>query len=176
MEESSQNKILIQYQKQRLKVVITKCCTLYQWLPHDTLKLMVDSVAKVENCWLSNSSPYHDHTHPTCLHTSKLCLPLYSFVHQTKGLLFYNSPIGVLGLVWRRVFIGIGPQGRSNMLQHNSALFFNGGICWDMHKSFLLLFCSASPEINNFDTNLYPPKSTLIWLENSLSLGWLNRD
>ena len=39
--------------------------------------------------------------------------------------------------------------------------------------NFLLLFCSASPEINNFDTNLYPPKSALIWLENSLSQGWI---
>ena len=37
---------------------------------------------------LSNSSPNHHHTHPTHIQTSKLCLPLYSFVNQTKDLLF----------------------------------------------------------------------------------------
>ena len=54
--------------------------------------------AQVESCWLhntttsSNSSPNDDHTHPTCLQTSRLCLSLYFFVPQTKGLLLYKSP------------------------------------------------------------------------------------
>ena len=54
-------------------------------------------VAQVESCWLhntttsSNSSPNHDHTHPTCLQTSKLCPPFHSFVHQRKGLLLWKS-------------------------------------------------------------------------------------
>ena len=54
-------------------------------------------VAQVESCWLhnttkpSNSSPNHDHTHPPCLQTSKICLPFHSFVHQRKGLLLWKS-------------------------------------------------------------------------------------
>ena len=89
-------------------------------------------VAKVENCWLLDSYPtvlptmitpdptLPDHTHPTCLQTSKLCLPLYSFVHQTKGLLFCCL-IGVLGHCLKI----LGPEGLSNILQHNCALFCN---------------------------------------------------
>ena len=40
---------------------------------------------------LSTSSPTHDLTHATCLQTSNLCLPLYSFDHQIDGLSFRMS-------------------------------------------------------------------------------------
>ena len=72
----------------------------------------------------SSGSTNNHHTHQTYIQTSKLCLPLYSFVHQTKGLLFYRSQ-SVLGPLWRKV-PRHPPQSLSNTLQHNSALFCKG--------------------------------------------------
>ena len=72
-----------------------------------TLKLWVGcvylqmSVAKVENCCPQDSYltvPPTMITHPTCLQTSKHCLPLCSVVHQTKG------QANILGTAWRQVF------------------------------------------------------------------------
>ena len=57
---------------------------------------------------LSISSPNHDHTHPTCLQTAKLCLPLYSLVHKQKAFCFTNL-IGVGDLPEDR-FPDIGPM------------------------------------------------------------------
>ena len=59
-------------------------------------------------------------SHTSNIQTCKLCLPLYSFVHQTKGLLLHNSHrcIGAC-------LPDIGPQGLSNILQHRCTLFCN---------------------------------------------------
>ena len=79
------------------------CCTLYQWF------LYVEAVGGVcmptnesskggellATGQLFNSSPNHDHTHPTCLQTSKLCCHC-TFCSPNKRS---HSPIGVLGPV-----------------------------------------------------------------------------
>ena len=111
-----------------LRNKVQLCCTLYQWFLH--VEALGRSCMPTNECskggelfatgQLSNSSPNHDHTHRTCLQTSILCLPLYSFVHQTKGLLFCCL-IGVLGHCLQT----LGPQGLSDILQHNCALFCN---------------------------------------------------
>ena len=52
------------------------------------------NLVKVEHCWLQDSSPTVPPTiitHTQHSSDSKLCLPLFSFVHQTKCLMFYKS-------------------------------------------------------------------------------------
>ena len=65
--------------------------------------------------------PSITHTHPTHIQTSKHCLPLYSFVHQTKGIC-YTSLIGVNWDIFEDRLPYIGPQSLSNILQHNSLI------------------------------------------------------
>ena len=77
------------------------CCTLYQWFLHIVAVVGLCICMPTNKCskggkllaigQLTDSSQNHHHTHPMHILTSKLCLPLYSFVYLTRNLLFYKS-------------------------------------------------------------------------------------
>ena len=93
--------------------------------------------------------PNHDHTHPTCLLTSNFACHSTHFFTKQKAFCS-TSLIGVFAEdssdLSEDRFPDIGPQGLSNILQHNCALFCNGYNLTTNSKTFVFeknqFFCN----------------------------------
>ena len=96
--ENRRSRGILDFKQPMLQNKVQLCCTLYQRfldiVAAGGLRMSTNECSKggelLATVQLSNSSPNLHHTRPTHIQTSKLCLPLYSFKHQTKDLLFYK--------------------------------------------------------------------------------------
>ena len=122
--------------------------------------------------------PNHHHTHQHT-QTSKLCLPLYSFAHQTKGFLFYRSHWFV-GICLKTGSHTSAPRAYPTYYSTTVLHFVKGDFLWEFNTSkdsgvmltwkfcFLMLF-DRFTEMNRLDCHDKP--SNLFYLLSANSAG-----
>ena len=74
---------------------------------------------------VSSSSPNHHHTYPTHIHTNKLCLPLIALIRLPNKRHYVLQVSYVCWHLSEHRLQDIDPEGLSDILQPNCALFCN---------------------------------------------------